>query len=118
MLPRGRGLEQLAYSAESNRWTVTYSDGQSESFDGPVLPGSVSGSVTSTSNETAASSGAVKKAYDLAAAAMPKSGGTFTGPVSAQPAGQAPASSLLRNSKLAAEDTSPSYNGEICWTYG
>lgn len=118
VLPRGRGLQSLAYSAESNLWTVTYSDGQSAAFAGPVLPGSVSGSVTSTSNETAASSGAVKKAYDLAAAAMPKSGGTFTGPVSAQPAGQTPASSLLRNSKLAAEDTSPSYNGEICWTYG
>ncbi len=44
----------------------------------------LSGSVSSTSASTAATSSAVKQAYDLANAAMPKSGGTFTGNVAAQ----------------------------------
>ena len=46
----------------------------------------LSSDITSTSNSTAATSGAVKKAYDLAdnaydkaAAALPMSGGTMTG---------------------------------------
>ena len=41
----------------------------------------LSSSTSSTSTSTAATPSAVKSAYDLANAAMPKSGGTFTGPV-------------------------------------
>lgn len=118
VLPRGRGLQSLVYTAADNRWTVTYSDGAAEQFPGPVIPGSVSGSVTSGSDETAASSGAVKKAYDLAAAAMPKSGGAFTGPAAAGAAAQAPAIALLRNAKLVSVQEAPTADGEICWVYG
>lgn len=46
------------------------------------------------------------------------SSGTFKGNVSAAAAGQNPASSLLRNSKLVSEETDPTVNGEICWVYG
>ena len=54
-----------------------------------------------------------------AAAAMPKSGGTFTGTVKAGGEGyQAPGTSLLRNTKLVSSDTTPTVNGEIFWTYG
>lgn len=116
VLPRARGLQSLTYSAAENRWTVTYSDGTQAEFPGPVVPGTVSGSVSSTSDETAASSGAVKQAYDLAAAAMPKAGGTFTGAAAA--ASQTPGSYLLRNSKLAGAEEPPTVNGEICWVYG
>lgn len=42
----------------------------------------LSSSVSSTSASTAATSNAVKQTYDLANAAMPKRGGTFTGDVS------------------------------------
>jgi len=41
-------------------------------------------SVSSTSTTTAATPNSVKQAYDKANAAMPKSGGTFTGQVTAQ----------------------------------
>ena len=44
--------------------------------------------------------------------------GTFAGAVTAQTSSQTPATSLLRNSKLATSATNPSNNGEICWTYG
>lgn len=44
--------------------------------------------------------------------------GTFGGAVVAQTSSQTPGTSLLRNSKLVAANTNPSYNGEICWTYG
>ena len=40
-------------------------------------------SISSTSTTTAATPSSVKSAYDLASAAMPKSGGTFTGEVKA-----------------------------------
>lgn len=54
--------------------------------DGIVPAGQIplSNSIASTSASTAATSSAVKQAYDLANAAMPKSGGTFTGNVAAQ----------------------------------
>lgn len=54
--------------------------------DGIVPAGQLplSSSVSSTSASTAATSSAVKQSYDLANAAMPKSGGTFTGNVAAQ----------------------------------
>lgn len=84
----------------------------------PFIP-TVSSNVSSSSTTTAASSSAVKSAYDKAAAAMPKSGGTFTGTVKAAGEGyQAPGTSLLRNSRLVSADTTPTVNGEIFWTYG
>ena len=43
--------------------------------------------------------------------------GTFVGIVIAGRSLQTPSAYMLRNSKLAASATNPSYNGEICWTY-
>lgn len=43
--------------------------------------------------------------------------GTFAGQVVANSSGQTPGTSLLRNSKLVTADTTPTVNGEICWTY-
>lgn len=84
----------------------------------PSIP-TVSSSVSSSSTTTAASSSAVKQAYDKANESMPKSGGTFTGTVKAAGEGyQAPGTSLLRNTKLVSSDTTPTVNGEIFWTYG
>lgn len=44
--------------------------------------------------------------------------GTFAGAVVANSAGQAPGTSLVRNSKLVAEEATPTVNGEIFWVYG
>ena len=50
---------------------------------------------------------------------MPKSGGRFTGTVKAGGASyESPTTYLLRNTRLASSDTTPTVNGEICWTYG
>lgn len=91
-------------------------DGNYNSLSGKPT---ISNSVTTTSDVTIASSTAVKTAYDKADAAMPKTGGTFTGTVKAGGEGyQGPGTYLLRNTRLAASDTAPTVNGEICWTYG
>lgn len=74
----------------------------------------------------AATPAAVKAAYDLAngkaaashnQAASTITAGTFAGQVGANSSGQAPGTSLLRNSKLVSAETNPTVNGEICWTY-
>lgn len=103
----------------------------------------ISTSISSTSVTTAASSSAVKQAYDKADSAdlnatlaytmasaalstaraieedyMSETGGTFTGAVYAGSSYQSYSSSLLRNSKLVSSDTTPTVNGEINWTYG
>ena len=84
----------------------------------PSIP-TVSSSVSSSSTTTAASSSAVKQAYDKAVAAMPKTGGTFTGTVKAGGASYESYSTyLLRNTRLSSSDTTPTVNGEINWTYG
>jgi hypothetical protein len=43
--------------------------------------------------------------------------GTFAGQVVANASAQTPGTALLRNSKIVSADTTPTNNGEICWTY-
>ena len=74
--------------------------------------------VTSTSTTQAATANAVKTAYDKAAAAMPNTGGTFTGTVTAGGSYEAAGTMLLRNSKLVSAEEAPTVNGEIVWVYG
>lgn len=50
-------------------------------------------------------------------AAFTITAGTFAGQVVANASGQAVGTSLLRNSKLVSTETTPTVNGEICWTY-
>ena len=116
----GDATHRVVTDAEKSTWN------NKSDFDGnynnltnkPYIP-TVSSSVSSSSTTTAASSSAVKQAYDKANAAIPKSGGTFTGTVKAAGEGyQAPGTSLLRNSRLVSADTTPTVNGEIFWTYG
>lgn len=45
------------------------------------------------------------------------SAGTFAGQVVANASGQAAASYVLRNSKIASAEEAPSVNGQICWKY-
>ena len=110
----GRGVSSMTCDSGSNLWTVTYTDGTSDSVTGPSIP-ALSSSVSSTSTATAATSSAVKQAYDLANAAMPKSGGTFTG--AAYALSGAGTAAQLRNTALYAAETDPTVNGQINWTY-
>ena len=115
----GDATHRVVTDAEKSTWN------NKSDFDGnynnltnkPSIP-TVSSSVFSSSTTTAASSSAVKSAYDKAVAAMPKTGGTFTGTIKAGSNYQSYSTSLLRNSKLVSSDTTPSVNGEINWTYG
>lgn len=110
----GRGVSSMTYDSGTKLWTVTYTDGTSDSMTGPSIP-ALSSSVSSTSTATAATSSAVKQAYDLANAAMPKSGGTFTGAAYAMSG--AGTAAQLRNTALYAAETDPTVNGQINWTY-
>lgn len=104
---------------EKSTWNnkSDFSGSYTDLVNKPSIP-TVSTSVSSTSTTTAASSSAVKSAYDLASNAMPKSGGTFTGSVYAGNNYQSYSTFLLRNTMLASSDTTPTINGQICWTYG
>lgn len=71
-----------------------------------------------TSSNPHANMGWVDADYISRLNLMPKSGGTFTGTIKAGSSYQSYSTSLLRNSKLVSTDTTPTVNGEICWTYG
>lgn len=71
-----------------------------------------------TSSNPHANMGWVDADYISGLNLMPKSGGTFTGTVKAGSSGESYSTYLLRNSRLASADTTPTVNGEICWTYG
>ena len=119
--PAGRGITGVEYSSATNKWTISYSDGSSEQVDGPAIPTQLSQLTGDSTHRTVtdAEKSSWGTAADQAAAAMPKSGGTFTGTVKAGGEGfQDPGTYLLRNTMLAASDTTPTVNGEICWTYG
>ena len=45
------------------------------------------------------------------------SSGTFAGQVVANSSGQTYNTYCLRNTRLASSDTTPTVNGQICWTY-
>lgn len=119
--PAGRGITGVSYSSATNLWTISYSDGSSDQIAGPAIPTQLSQLTGDSTHRTVTD---VEKsswdtAADQAAAAMPKSGGTFTGAVKAAGEGfQDPGTYLLRNTRLASADTTPTVNGEICWTYG
>ena len=119
--PAGRGITGVSYSSTTNQWTISYSDGSSEKVSGPAIPTQLI-QLTGDANHrtvTDTEKSNWNTAATQAAAAMPKSGGTFTGQVSAAGEGyQAPGTSLLRNSRLVSADTTPTVNGEIFWTYG
>ena len=119
--PAGRGITGVTYSSATNKWTISYSDGSSEQVEGPAIPTQLSQLTGDSTHRTVtdAEKSSWDTAADQAAAAMPKSGGTFTGTVKAGGASyESPTTYLLRNTRLASSDTTPTVNGEICWTYG
>ena len=113
----GDATHRVVTDAEKSTWN------NKSDFDGnynnltnkPSIP-TVSSSVSSSSTTTAASSSAVKQAYDKAAAAMPKSGGSFTGAVNIGTDAH-PNVYQFRSSVLHAVEIGPSTNGAIAWIY-
>ena len=118
--PAGRGITGVSYSSATNLWTITYSDGSSDQVTGPAIPTQLSQLTEDSSHRTVTDKekSGWNTAKTQAAAAMPKTGGTFTGTIKAGNSYQAPGTSLLRNSKLVSADATPTVNGEIFWTYG
>ena len=118
--PAGRGITEVRYSSSTNLWTISYSDGSSDQITGPAIPTQLSDLSEDTSHRTVADTeiSGWNTAKSQAAAAMPKSGGTFTGTIKAGSSYEAYSTFLLRNMRLASSDIAPPINGEICWTYG
>lgn len=119
--PAGRGITGVSYSSSTNKWTISYSDGSSEQITGPAIPTQLSELAEDSSHRTVTDTevSGWNTAKSQAAAAMPKTGGTFTGTVKAGGASYESYSTyLLRNTRLSSSDTTPTVNGEICWTYG
>ena len=118
--PAGRGITGVTYSSATNKWTISYSDGSSEQVTGPAIPTQLSQLTGDSTHRTVTD--AEKTDWDTAAtqaaAAMPKTGGAFTGTAKAGSSYQATGTALLRNTKLVSSDTAPTVNGEINWTYG
>ena len=113
----GRSVTGVSYRFSDNKWVFTFSDGGSQLVTGPSIP-LVSSNVNSASTTTAASSSALRLVYLTANDAMPRSGGFFSGMVSAAAAQQTPSRYLLRNTCLASSALTPTNTGEICWVYG
>lgn len=79
------------------------------------VPVSKGGTGAASAAEALTKLGAAPSSHNQAASTI--TAGTFAGGVIANGSGQSPGTSLLRNSKLVTSDTTPSHNGEICWTY-
>lgn len=80
-------VKSMNYDSDTNKWTITYTDGTTSTVDGPTIP-DVSG-------------------Y------MPKSGGTFTGAVAV---GAASTSGYyVRNIKFSETAETPTTEGDICF---
>lgn len=74
------------------------------------------GDVTPQSGDyTAAMVGAAASSHNQAASTI--QAGTFAGQVVASTSGETYSTYCLRNQRLASSDTTPTNNGEICWTY-
>ena len=116
--PAGRGITGFRYSSESAMWTISYTDGSSESISGPTIPSQLAELMSDAEHRTV--SDREKSTWDSAAtkadAAMPKSGGSFTGAVNIGTDAH-PNVYQFRSSVLHASEIGPSTNGAIAWIY-
>lgn len=74
-----------------------------------------SGHTHSKSDITDFPTSMIPTAHDQSASTI--TAGTFAGQVVANASAQTPGTALLRNSKIVSADTTPTNDGEICWTY-
>lgn len=95
-----------ATGAAGSNATVTVDSALSTSSTNPVRNSVV----------TAALNGKAASSHNQAASTI--TAGTFAGQVVAKAGSQAAGTSLLRNTKLVASETTPTNEGEIFWTYG
>lgn len=83
----GAGVKSMTYNSSTNKWTVTLTDNNTITVDGPAIP-------------------------DVSAY-MPKSGGTFTGAVKA--AAASTSDYYVRNIKSSTTAETPPIEGDICF---
>lgn len=102
-------------ATEITSGTLSVARGGTGNTSVDTTPTSGSTKMVTSGGVYTALSGKAASSHNQAASTV--TAGTFAGAVVAQTSSQAPATSLLRNSKLVTTDTNPSYNGEICWTY-
>ena len=103
----------LWYSATaSGAFYATGANGLPKFGTLPVAQGGT-GATTAAAARTAL--GAAASSHNQAASTV--TAGTFAGQVVAKSSAQTYSTYLLRNTRLAASDTTPTVNGQICWTY-
>lgn len=132
----GRGVSGFSYSASTNEWIITYTDGTSVKITGPEIPSELSQLIGDVNHRTV--SDAEKKTWNgksdfpgtwEALQGKPETfppashnqgastitGGTFGGTVYAGSSYQNPGSYCLRNQKVSLSDENPTVNGQIVW---
>lgn len=80
-------VKSMTYDSDTNKWTITYTDGTTSTVDGPAIP-------------------------DVSSY-MPKSGGTFTGSV--QTGAASTDGYYVRNIKFSDTAETPTTEGDICF---
>ena len=100
-------VKSMTYDAETNKWTLTYTDNTTETVAGPAL---FSGKYSDLSGVPSTFAPA---AHNQAASTI--TAGTFAGQVKANASGQTPSVYCLRNQKVSLTAENPTVNGETCW---
>ena len=103
-------VKSMTYDAETNKWTLTYTDNTTETVEGPSIPQGFSGSWNDLTDKP---STFPPSAHTQAASTI--LAGTFAGQVKANASGQAPGVYCQRNQKVSLTAENPTVNGEICW---
>lgn len=115
------GLEQSVGELSTQKVNVDQGAENADKFlgigkDGKIVPTEApSGGVSSWNDLTDKPDAFPPTAHTQAASTI--TAGTFAGQVVANSSGQAAASYVVRNSKLASAEESPTVNGQICWKY-
>lgn len=104
-------VKSMTYDAETNEWTLTYTDNTTETVAGPSIPQGFSGSWNDLTDKP---STFPPSAHTQAASTI--TAGTFAGKVVANSSGQTPGEYVMRNAKFAASDENPTVSGQVCWT--
>ena len=103
----GRGVTSISYITATNKWRISYTDGDFADIDGPTLFSGVYGDLTGIPRTFPPS------AHNQSANSI--TSGTFAGQVAAKAGSQPPGVYCVRNQKVSLVPENPTVEGQICW---